>query len=221
MAVGQQETGGTVVEFGVQPGVKRMAGFACGREFCYHVIGVGGFLKIRQVAGRARGRESQELSDSSVLVAPLTLHHCVCAEKRKSVEVLLDRLDRYLPAQDSVAPGAVGAELTAVDVRVAVRAVLTNVSKDRLEMAVRAVDFFMHGTKRKSRGVVIEFGNGANRGPARVRVAVLARNDQRAVRTPAGLTLGICRKGEAKGESKEHKPTANLEHSRNDGPQTF
>jgi hypothetical protein len=217
MAIGQQKTGCVVVELSVQPCVKRMAGFACGREFCCYVIGIGGFLKIRQVTGRARGRESQVLSDSSVLVTLLAFHHSVRSEERKSVEVLLDRLNRYLPTQDGVALGAIGAELAAVDVCVAVRAVLTDVSKDRLEVALRAVDFFMYATKGISRGVVIEFGNGANRGPARVRVAVFAGNGKGAVRTPAGLPLGTRRKGA--GKSKEHNPTADLEYSRNDCPQ--
>jgi hypothetical protein len=103
--------------------------------------------------------------------------------------VLLDRLNRDVPTQDSVALGAVGAKLTAMNIGVAVRAVLADISKDRPEMALRAVDFFVHAAKGISRRVVAEFRNGANRAPACVRVTVLARNGQGAVRTPAGLPL--------------------------------
>ena len=53
MPVGQQETGRAVVEFGVQPGVKRMAGLARGGELCGNVVGIDGLLKIRLVAGHA------------------------------------------------------------------------------------------------------------------------------------------------------------------------
>ena len=53
MALGQRETGRAVVEFGVQPGVKRMACLAGGGELCGNVVGINCFLKIRLVAGHA------------------------------------------------------------------------------------------------------------------------------------------------------------------------
>ena len=54
VAVGQQETGSAVVEFGVQPGVERVAGFAGRRKIGRGVIRVGGFLEVAQMAGGAR-----------------------------------------------------------------------------------------------------------------------------------------------------------------------
>ena len=52
-----------VVKAGVQPGIKRgVAGFASGREFRRHVIGIHGLLKIRQVARHAGRRESQVIA---------------------------------------------------------------------------------------------------------------------------------------------------------------
>ena len=143
MAIGQQETGCAVVELGVQPRVKGMAGFASGREICGHVIGIRGLLKIRQVTGRASRRKSLVLSDGGVLVTLLALHHGVRSEEWKSIEVLLDRLNRYLPAQYGVALGAVGAVLAAVNIRMAVRAVLADIRKDRLGVALGAVNFFV------------------------------------------------------------------------------
>jgi len=54
MALGQRESSRAVVELGVQPRVKRMAGLAGGGELCGNVVRIDCFLKIRQVAGRAR-----------------------------------------------------------------------------------------------------------------------------------------------------------------------
>ena len=106
--------------------------------------------------------------------------------------MILDRLHRYIPAQRSVALGAVGAHLAAVNIRVAVRAIFAYLGEDGLRVAFRAAHFFMHAAKGVARGVVIEFGDGANRGPTRTGVAVLAGNIQRAVRTAARLLLGMC-----------------------------
>jgi len=194
VAVGQQKTGGAVIELGVQPVIKRgMAGFAGGREFRRDVIGIDGLLEIRHVARRASRRESGKLSDRSVLVAPGAFHSCVGAQQRKTIEVILDRLHRNIPAHGSVALGAVGAKLAAVNIRVAVGAILAHVGEDGFHMAFRAINFFVHPAQGIARGVVIKFGNGADRSPARRGVAVLARKGKRSVRTPARLALRIGR----------------------------
>src|SRR6266478_4161978 len=119
-----------------RPTIERVTLFASEWEICRHVIRDAraqrrSSLKIRQVAGRTSSRESQVLSDSGALVTLLAFHHCVRSQKRKSVEVLLDRLNRDVPTQDSVALGAVGAKLTAMNIGVAVRAVLADISEDR------------------------------------------------------------------------------------------
>jgi hypothetical protein len=98
-------------------------------------------------------------------------------------------LDRHLPAENRVTLGAVFAELSAVNVSVAIGAVLANVGKNRLGMASRTGYFFVHAAKRVPRGVVVEFGNGADGGPARVRVTIFAGNGHGAVRTPTRLPL--------------------------------
>lgn len=103
-----------------------------------------------------------------------------------------------------MAPGAIGPHLTAMNVGVAIRAVLPHISEDRLDVALRAGNFFVHAAERIPRGVVVEFRNGANRNPAGVGVAVLARNSKRAVRAPCGLLLRIRRADEGKCKNKEH-----------------
>ena len=76
------------------------------------------------MTGRARRGKSLVLSDRCIPVALLALHYSVRTKERKSVEVLLDRLNRYLPTEDGVALRAIGAELTAMNIRVAIRAIL-------------------------------------------------------------------------------------------------
>jgi hypothetical protein len=107
--------------------------------------------------------------------------------------VLLNRLDRYLPAENRVAPGAVLSELGAVNVGVTIGAVLANVGENRLGVASRAGYLFVHAAKRVPRGVVVKFGNRANRGPAGVRMAIFAGNGEWTVRAPPRLPLRGCR----------------------------
>ena len=125
-------------------------------------------------------------------MALIALQDGMRAKQWKSVEMLLNRLDRYLPSQDGMALGAILAELSTVNVGVTVGAVLAHVGKNRFCMASRAGYFFVHAAKRVPRGVVAEFRNGANGRPAGVRVAIFAGNVERAVRTSARLSLGGC-----------------------------
>jgi hypothetical protein len=147
-------------------------------------------LPIRQVAGRAGSRKPNVISDCGVFMAILAFHHGVRAEQWKPVEVLLHRLDRNPPAENRVALCAVGAELRAVNVRVTFGAIFSNVDENRPGVASRAGYFFVHAAKRVLRRVVVEFGNGADGGPACVRMAIFAGNGEGTMRAPARLPLG-------------------------------
>jgi hypothetical protein len=72
---------------------------------------------------------------------------------------------------------------------VAIRAVLAHIGEDRFEVTLGAVNFFVHAAQRVSRAVVVEFRDGANRGPTRAGVAIFAGNREGTVRTSAGLPL--------------------------------
>jgi hypothetical protein len=74
----------------------------------------------------------------------IALHYSVRSEQREPVEMLFYQLGRYSPSLHGVAPGAIGAELTAMNVGVAVRAVLADIGKDRARVALGAVDLVMH-----------------------------------------------------------------------------
>ena len=172
-----------------------------------------GSLKLGHVTGRASSGESLVLADGGALVTLVALHHGMRSEQRKPVEMILNGLHRHVPAVHRVALGTIGAELTAMNIRVTVRAVLADISEDGPEVALRAVNFFVHSAKRISRGVVIEFWDRANRGPACARVTVFAGYRKGSMRTPAGLLLCIRRADENNCQQKERDPRADLERS--------
>jgi len=105
------------------------------------------------------------------------------ADQREPVEVLINLLNRNMPAPDRVALLAVRPHLPLVDVGVAVGALRPDIRKDHLGVALRAGHAFVQAAQGVLGGVVIEFRNGADRFPAAQRVTVLARNTKASVRT--------------------------------------
>jgi hypothetical protein len=75
---------------------------------------------------------------------------------------------------------------------VAIGAILACVGKNRFCVTAGAGYFFVHAAERVPCRVMVEFGDGADRGPAGVRVAIFAGNAERSVRTSAGLPLSGC-----------------------------
>jgi len=147
VAVGQQKSGGAVIEFRIQPVVKRMAVCAarCGKlRSCGLVLRVRSSQPIGHVAARARGRKPDIISHSGIRVALLALHHSVGAEQRKPVEVILNRLRGNLPAERRVALRAIRAHLRAMNIRVAIGAIFSHVGEHRFCVATRAGDFCVH-----------------------------------------------------------------------------
>lgn len=178
-------------------------------------------IEIRYMARLTRRGKPQIISDCGILVAFLALDNGVRAQQRKAVEVVLNRLVLELPAEDRVTLGAIGAKLPAMNVSVATGAILANFGEHRLGVASRAGNFFVHAAQRVSRAVVIKFGDGANRSPAGVGVAILASNVQRTVRTPFGLLLRGRSTDTRQHQNKGCYKPANLERSINDCPQTL
>jgi len=176
---------------------------------------ISGALIVLRVTGYACRRKSHENSRGCVLMALRAFHNSVRAEKRESIEVLRNRLDRHLPAENRVTLSAVGAELSAVNVRMASGAILANVSENRFGMTPCARYFFVHSAQRIARGVVVELGNGTNRCPVGVRMAILARNVEWSVRTSAGLSLSGSRRNEGQSEDHERDPSGHLGHAKN------
>lgn len=119
-----------MIKFGIEPGVCTVALLAPRRETRRHMVGIGGALEFGRVAGIALCREPLELSRSCTLVAGLAIDRRMSADEWKAILMIPDRRHRNLPAFDRVTRFAIGAKLAAMDVRVAVSALLANISEN-------------------------------------------------------------------------------------------
>jgi len=137
-----------------------------------------GLLPVAQVAGLTVGRKAVENSGSGLFVTLFALHGSVSAEEREAIEVIFDLLHRNVPALHGVTLLAGRAHLMPVDVfvRVTIDAVLADVGEDRLDVALRALHFFVQAAQRIPCFVMVKFGNRTDRTPARGGVTVLAGN---------------------------------------------
>ena len=207
VAVGEGKIDGwrRVVHGGPQPAVKIVAGIAGPWKLRGYVIWIGGLLKLGQMTRDTIRGKTLKLADSSALVAILALYRRVRPQQRKAILVILDLLYGNVPALHRVALGAVRAHLALMHVRVAVLTLLAHVGKDGLNMALRALHFFVHASQRVAGFVVIEFRRGANGLPTRRRVTVLTRYLERSMRAPRRLPLRFrpcrcCRLPKEKGQ---------------------
>lgn len=104
------------------------------------------------------------------------------ANQREAVLMVLDRVYRDLPTLYRVATLAVCAELTAMNVCVAIRALLTYILEDQTGMTFAAAYFFVHAAQGIPRLVMVKLGVGSNWFPTCVGVAILTRDRERAMR---------------------------------------
>ena len=66
------------------------------------------------------------------------------AHQREAVEVILNRFHRDVPAIHGVALFAIGAELSPVNVSVAIRTCGAHILEHQLRMTLNALDFLVH-----------------------------------------------------------------------------
>ena len=104
--------------------------------------------KVLLMAGVAGGRQALELPGRGVLVALVALHQGMRPNQRKAVLVIPNRIQRNIPALDRVAAFAVGAELPAMNVGVAIGAVGADVLEDQAGVALGATHLLMHSAQR-------------------------------------------------------------------------
>lgn len=64
----------------------------------------------------------------------------MCPDERKTILVLLDILDRYLPALHGMALIAIGSHLPTMNISVALGALVSYIGKNELAVALRAAD---------------------------------------------------------------------------------
>ena len=198
----QKESGHAVIKFGVQPVVCRVTAFASGGELGRNVVRVGSPRKIGLVAGVARRRHDLELAVGAALVAGITVDRGVGTGQREAIVVLLHIFNSDSPSANRVALLAIRAQLTLVNVGMAILAALTDIGENHLHVTLGASHGRVHAAERIARLIVIELGNGADRLPAIRSVAILARYGQiavRAARAFGGLRVRAYR------ESGKHK----------------
>ena len=138
----------TLIECHVLPTVKRLvAAFASRRKLRGHMVGIRRLLEVRQMAGRTCRRKPLEDSRGGLFVALIALQNRVRPKQREAIEVLLNRLNRDLPAVWCVALRAIRAELSAMDIRMTVRAILSDIRENWFQVASRAGNFFVHSAE--------------------------------------------------------------------------
>jgi hypothetical protein len=190
VAVGQEKSRRRVIKLRVQPCVKAVARLASGRKSCTRVIRIRCLLIFPLVTGNTLRRESLKLPNCRALVTFLALHRCVRPKKRKAVLMILHLLHRDIPSANRVTLCAIRTEFPTVNVRVAIRAIFSNVGEDRFHMTLRALHFFVHTSQRIFRVVMVEFRMRADWPPCRRRMAVFTWDCNRPVRAARSLSLG-------------------------------
>lgn len=126
-------------------------------------------------------------------MAFLALHQSVRANQWEAILVVANRIQRDLPSFYGVATLAVGSELAAMNIRMAIGAAGAYVLEDQTRMALHASDLLVHAAKRITGLVVVELRIRSDRLPACIGVAVLAGNGNRTVRI-CDLSLRLTRR---------------------------
>lgn len=182
-----------------------MALVTTGSELRGRVIWVGRALEVRRMAGVALRGHCLERASGRTFVTRIAVHGGVRSGQRKAVVVLLHLLNRYRPPPHRVALLAVGAELSLVNVGVAILAALPHIREYGLDVALSASHRLMHAAKRIASLIVIELRNRPNRFPALGRVAVLTRDGEIAVWTVSTSILLGGLQGSRNSRERQHQ----------------
>jgi hypothetical protein len=171
-----------------------MALAAIGGKSHRTMVGCGGFAKRIPVAADALCREPEaiELPNRAHFVARVTVHRRMSADQRKPILVLIDVVDRNLPAVGVVAEFALRPILAAMKIRVAVLTFSRGTAKNQVRVAIDTVHDGVTPAQRKSGLRVFEFQLGAEWLPALGSMAILARNlELVAMRTISHVRIGL------------------------------
>lgn len=155
------------------------------------MVRVGCPRKVSLVAGVARRGHRLEFAVGAALVAGITVDRCVGAGQRETIVVLLHIFYCDGPSADGVALFAIRAQLTLVNIGMAVLAALTDAGENHLHVTLDASDAGVHAAQRIACLVVVELRNCSDRLPAIRGVAVLARHGQTAMWTTRAFGGGL------------------------------
>ena len=173
-----------MIESGALPEVHAVASFAGCRQLGRHVIERRCPLVVLKMAGHAFRAEARVDTGRRAEMALVAGSRGMGAQQGKAVVMLLDRRDGYIPAANRMTLLAVGAELTPVQIGVALPAAGGRSRKHQAYMAALAGHVLVQALQRKTGlPVVVELQFPPHRFPCSRRVAVFAGNFQLAVRT--------------------------------------
>lgn len=88
-----------------------------------------------------REAKAIELSNCADFMAGITVHNRVGTNQRKSILMLVDVVNRNLPAVRVVAQFTLGSVLAAMKIRVAVLTLVGNVAEIQIGVAIHALHF--------------------------------------------------------------------------------
>ena len=135
----------------------------------------------------------------------VAIHGSVRTEQGKAVLVLVDIVDRNLPARNSVAQVALSSVFPAVDVGVTILAGIADLGEDPLYVAFLAWHLRVPTTERITSLVVIKLGIATNGHPCICGVAVLTGQVQWTMRVPSGGGRGDLGRGQSGTRREENK----------------
>lgn len=104
----------------------------------------------------SRKSEPIELADRSDLVARITIHRSVGANQRESILVRIDVMDGNLPSVGGVAQFAFGSVFSAMQIGVAILALIRSIREVKIGVAIAAGNSGMATAQRKAGLSVIE-----------------------------------------------------------------
>jgi len=141
----ERESGQAVIEFRALPGVHRgMALLASRRKSERPMIGGLGIHVTADVAPNTIGRQAFKTSHGGVLVTRIAFDERVGAQQRESILVVTNRLNRRGPALHVMALLTLRTHLAAMDISMAISALVPHVGENRAGVALGARHALMH-----------------------------------------------------------------------------
>jgi hypothetical protein len=186
---------------------RQMALTAFRRKSIGLVIWVACLTERVQVTTHAlRGEpKAVELSDSANFMARVTIHESMCADERKTILMLIDVVNRYLPAICVVAQFAFRAILPAMQVRMAVLTFFWHVAEVKVSMTINALYYRVATAQREPGLRVLELHFLPQRLPSLLRVTLLAWDIELvSVRTVTHIANCLLRDRNSRAKRQKH-----------------
>jgi len=114
--------------------------------------------KVVQVTTHALGRQALAIkgTDRAYLVTGITVDRRMRPDQREAVLMLIDVVDRHLPSGVAMAEIALGAILSAMDIRVAVLTLIADFGEHEVAVAILATNALVHPAQRETSLAMIE-----------------------------------------------------------------